>query len=145
MGQDEFLGGVAPADVPAGVPPFTNHLPVDIRFGAGAANELALVLALHGARRALLVIDDGLEDRVGRIAGSGVELARFAKPPGEPTIATVDEAAAALKSAEVDAVVAIGGGSVIDTAKAARLCAQQGTTFAEFLRSERASHRRAFR
>ena len=36
----------------------------------------------------------------------------------------VDAATAALRASGAAAVVAIGGGSVIDTAKAARLCAQ---------------------
>ena len=56
----------------------------------------------------------------------------FEKPAGEPTIQMVDDAIAALKAAGCDSVVALGGGSVIDTAKAARLCAQLNCTFREF-------------
>jgi alcohol dehydrogenase len=128
-----------------GVPPFSNHLPVRIRFGAGTAAELPGVLAEHGARRVFVAIDAGLEDglpaiadALGELAAAGVEVVRFAKPPGEPTVAVVDSACAALRAANADAVVAVGGGSVIDTAKVARLCAQQHHTFSEFLSSERA-------
>jgi alcohol dehydrogenase len=127
-----------------GVAPFTNHLPVRIRFGDGVAGDLADVVAAHGARRVLLAIDDGLEEAVPAVAAAvaglpaaGIDVTRFAKSPGEPTIAVVDSASAALRRAQADAVIAIGGGSVIDTAKAGRLCAQQGRTFSEFLRSER--------
>jgi alcohol dehydrogenase len=60
---------------------------------------------------------------------------RFDKPPAEPTIAMVDDATAALAASGATVVVAVGGGSVIDTAKAARLCAQLGCTFSEFLAS----------
>jgi alcohol dehydrogenase len=45
----------------------------------------------------------------------------------------VDDAMRALIGSGATAVVALGGGSVIDTAKAARLCAQIGGTFREFL------------
>ena len=45
----------------------------------------------------------------------------------------VDDAIAALAASGAGAVVALGGGSVIDTAKAARLCVQLGTTFGAFI------------
>jgi choline dehydrogenase len=48
-------------------------------------------------------------------------------------MAMVDAATQALATSGATVLVAIGGGSVIDTAKAARLCAQLGCTFAEFL------------
>ena len=47
----------------------------------------------------------------------------------------VDQATDALRSSGATAILAIGGGSVIDTAKAARLCAQLGTDFRGFLAS----------
>jgi alcohol dehydrogenase class IV len=126
------------------VPPFTNNLPVRIRFGDGVARELADAVAAHSARRVLVVIDDGLEESADGVAAAlagirdaGIGITRFAKPPGEPTIAMVDSACASLGRSGADAVVAIGGGSVIDTAKVARLCARQHRTFSEFLRSER--------
>jgi choline dehydrogenase len=130
---------------PAGVAPFSNHLPVRIRFGEGVAAELGATVRGYGAARALVIVDAELEERsagvaqsIAGLAAAGVAVERFVKPPGEPTIEVVDDAAAALRAAAVDAVVAIGGGSVIDTAKAARLCAQLGCRFADFLASERA-------
>jgi alcohol dehydrogenase len=132
----------------AGVPAFANHLPVRIRFGDGVAGELAEVVRDHGARSVLVIIDADLEGRSAAVAASlagleaaGIAAVRYLKPPGEPTTDMVDAAAATLAGAgagaDADAVVAIGGGSVIDTAKAARLCAQLGCTFSEFLASER--------
>jgi alcohol dehydrogenase len=56
----------------------------------------------------------------------------FEKPAGEPTIEMVDVATRALKASGAQTLIALGGGSVIDTAKAARLCAQLNCTFREF-------------
>jgi choline dehydrogenase len=123
-----------------GVAPFSNHLPVRIRFGDGVVGELPGIVASHGARSVLVLVDAGLEERnaavadgIAALTGAGIEVERFVKAPGEPTIDVVDAAAAAVRDVQPHAVLAVGGGSVIDTAKAARLCAQRGSTFTEFL------------
>jgi alcohol dehydrogenase len=130
--------------MPHGVPPFANHLPVRVRFGDRAALELGGIVASHGARRILLVIDEGLEARnaaveqaVTALRRADVEVDRFDKPPGEPTIDLVDAASAAVTETRPDALVALGGGSVIDTAKAARVCAQEQVSFRELLAAGR--------
>ncbi|MBS1678930.1 MAG: iron-containing alcohol dehydrogenase [Actinobacteria bacterium] len=112
---------------------FVNHLPVRIRFGEGVAGDLPALVADAGADAALVVIDEGLEalnppaaEAVACLARAGVEVTRYRKAPGEPTDLQVDEAAAALARSGAGIVVAIGGGSAMDTAKAARLCAQLG-------------------
>ncbi len=119
---------------------FNNHLPVKVRFGEGVAETLPAVVAELGASKVFLMVDKDIEkfnpaaakliDQMNAAAGITVTL--FEKPAGEPTIQMVDDAIAALKAAGSDVVVALGGGSVIDTAKAARLCAQLNTTFREF-------------
>ncbi len=120
---------------------FNNHLPVKVRFGEGKALALADVIAESGATKVLLMVDEGIEkfnpaakacvDKL--LATPGLTVTTFEKPAGEPTIDMVDDATAAVKAAGAEAIVALGGGSVIDTAKAARLCAQLGLTFREFL------------
>jgi choline dehydrogenase len=123
------------------IPSFSNHLPVKVRFGEGVAASLPDVLGELDATRVFLMVDDGIEQfnpAAAALLGSLVERAsltitRFDKPPVEPTMAMVDAATLALVTSRATVVVAIGGGSVIDTAKAARLCAQLGCTFAEFL------------
>lgn len=129
---------------PVAISSFSNHLPVRIRFGAGVSNELTSAIGLLGARRVLVMIDAELEARspgvvaaIGGLVDAGLEVERFAKPAGEPTIEMVDDARAALAANAPEAVVAIGGGSVIDTAKAARLCDDQEMTLAEWLESDR--------
>ncbi|MFZ4107579.1 MAG: iron-containing alcohol dehydrogenase family protein [Candidatus Planktophila sp.] len=119
---------------------FNNHLPVKVRFGEGVAHTLPAVVAELGTSKVFLMVDKDIEkfnpaaknliDSM--IAASDISVTLFEKPAGEPTIQMVDDAIAALKAAGSDVVVALGGGSVIDTAKAARLCAQLNCTFREF-------------
>ena len=123
------------------IPAFGNHLPVKVRFGEGVTSSLPDVLGELDATRIFLMVDEGIEQfnpaaavLLGSLAEhSGLTITRFDKPPVEPTMAMVDSATQALATSGATALVAIGGGSVIDTAKAARLCAQLGCTFAEFL------------
>ena len=117
------------------VAPFRNHLPVKIRFGDGVCTDLAGVLAEEGATRPLVVIDEGLAELVPAVSAALAPVAgatTFAKAPGEPTVELVERAAAALADAGCDAVVAIGGGSAMDTAKAARLVTGQGGPYMRF-------------
>ena len=120
--------------------PFNNHLPVKIKFGNGISKSLPSVINELNAKNILLMVDDGIEkfnpaaaDLINLLKSEkGFSISVFAKPAGEPTIDMVDEATAALAKSGADCVVALGGGSVIDTAKAARLCAQLGVKFREF-------------
>jgi alcohol dehydrogenase len=123
------------------IPAFGNHLPVKVRFGRGVAGTLPDVLAELGATGVFLMVDEGIEQHnpavaellVALAAPSELTVTRFDKPAAEPTIEMVDTATRALVASGATALVAVGGGSVIDTAKAARLCGQLGMTFTEFL------------
>jgi alcohol dehydrogenase len=127
--------------VTAGVSGFYSHLPVRVRFGEGVVAELAAVLAEEGASRAFVVLDEGLEELVPSIGAAlaaaesgGIDVIRFTRAPGEPAIPAVEEAKAALAESGAHAIVAIGGGSVIDTAKVARVCVEQGWSAEELFR-----------
>ena len=120
---------------------FNNHLPVKIRFGEGKALTLPDVVIEAGASTVFLMVDEGIGkfnkaaqaciDNL--MSNTGITVTTFEKPAGEPTIEMVDDATRALVESGAQAVIALGGGSVMDTAKAARLCAQLGVTFREFL------------
>jgi len=120
---------------------FNNHLPVKVRFGEGKALTLPSVILESGADNVFLMIDEGIgtfnpaaqECMENLLANSEITVTTFEKPAGEPTIDMVDDATRALVASGAQAVIALGGGSVIDTAKAARLCAQLGVNFREFL------------
>ena len=123
------------------IPSFANHLPVKIRFGEGIASTIPAVLEELGASSVFLMVDEGIEAHNPSVASllaeltarDGLTFSRFDKPAAEPTIVMVDEATNALRASGATAVLAIGGGSVIDTAKAARLCAQLEIDFRTFL------------
>lgn len=125
------------------VQPFVNHLPVRVLFGQGRAAALPDLLAELPARRVVVLLDRDVEVHnpavaamVTALAASGLAVERFVKDAGEPTVAMVNAATESLRRKSPDAIVAIGGGSVIDTAKAARLCHQLGCSFSEFLGRE---------
>jgi alcohol dehydrogenase class IV len=110
---------------------FTYAAPA-LKFGAGASAEVGHDLASYGARRVLLVTDEGVmaTGHPTRIAEQiwqhGIETVIFDGARVEPTDASLDEAVDFAREAEstgrrFGAVVAVGGGSSIDTAKAVNL------------------------
>jgi alcohol dehydrogenase len=125
----------------AAIAPFYNHLPVRVRFGDGVVSDVAAILGEERASRAFVVLDEGLDELLPSVGAAlaaaearGIEVVRFTRAPGEPALPAVEEAASALADAGADAIVAIGGGSVIDTAKVARVCVEQGWTAAQLFR-----------
>lgn len=125
----------------AGIASFRNHLPVKVRFGEGVVSELADVLAEEGASRTFVILDEGLEEllpsvatALEAVAARGIEVIRFTRAAGEPALPAVEDARSALADARADAIVPIGGGSVIDTAKVARACVEQRWTAADLFR-----------
>lgn len=106
---------------------FTYGAP-QLKFGAGARHELAHDLAQFGARRALLVTDPGVAatgtpaQLAERMRSEGVETIVFDRVRVEPTDGSLTEAIEfARANGPFEAVVAVGGGSSIDTAKAVNL------------------------
>jgi hydroxyacid-oxoacid transhydrogenase len=99
----------------------------NLRFGKGTTREVGLDLADMGLRRTLLVIDPKLVDLpVGRTAIESLTAARidhevYNAVEVEPTDASFRAAITAASAGKFDSFVAVGGGSTIDTAKAANL------------------------
>lgn len=100
------------------------NVPATIITGAGASRELGTQLARLGVRRVLFVTDSfmvssGVADRFARLLEEArIEFALFAGVQPDPTDANVGAGLQEYVSRKCDAVVALGGGSPIDAAKA---------------------------
>jgi alcohol dehydrogenase class IV len=101
------------------------HLPQDLLIGGGTSDDLAEHVASIGIERPLVVSDRFLLDKgpagplVERLEAGDATVAVFGDVQPDPTLANVEGALQALRDHEADGVVAIGGGSPMDTAKAA--------------------------
>ena len=101
-----------------------------VRFGAGVAEELAGVLALLGLSRPFVVTDANLVElgHAGRVTDvldrAGLAWRRFDGVVEDPTDVCVDAGIEALGGGDHDCIVAVGGGSVIDCAKAVSFLAR---------------------
>ncbi|MEL4505469.1 iron-containing alcohol dehydrogenase [Luteococcus sp. H138] len=94
---------------------FTFATAGSIRFGAGVAAQLDEVVAGLGSRA--LLVTGGSPERYQHLHGSLPVVAHYAVGH-EPTMADARDAVALAREVRVDVVVAIGGGSAIDLAKA---------------------------
>ncbi len=102
------------------------NYPTTVWAGPGRIAELPVALARLGIKKPLLVTDEGLANAPmvkNALAISGASL--FAKVKGNPTGRNVDDGLAALKAGGHDGVIAFGGGSALDAAKAIALMWKQ--------------------
>ncbi|WP_395695997.1 hydroxyacid-oxoacid transhydrogenase [Nocardioides sp.] len=106
---------------------FTYAAPA-LKFGAGASAEVGHDLAAYGARRVLLVTDPGVAAtghpaRIAeQVAAHGIDVTTYDAARVEPTDDSLRAAVAFARDAgPFDAILAVGGGSSIDTAKAVNL------------------------
>ena len=92
--------------------------------GAGAIGELAPELANRGYKKALictgkhLVTSGGINKILDPLKEKGIEFEIFNDIKPNPTIENVQAGVEAFKASGADCIVAVGGGSVMDTAKA---------------------------
>jgi hydroxyacid-oxoacid transhydrogenase len=100
-----------------------------LRFGPGATREVGADLVDLGLQRALVFTDPNLRNlppvvtALESLERNHIRFTLFDRVRVEPSDEAFDEAIRFATRTEHDAIVAIGGGSVIDTAKAANLYA----------------------
>ena len=99
--------------------------PTHFVFGRGAEEKVGAKLVERGAKRVLLhfggssAVKSGLIDRVkASLDAAGVEHVELGGVRPNPEIGLVREGVALFKEQGVDWILAVGGGSVIDSAKA---------------------------
>ena len=100
------------------------YAPTRIVFGKGRHTEIGQILASYGFGKAFLVYGGssvrrtGLYDRVtSSLDAAGIEFVELGGIRSNPTLGLVREGIATARREHVDVMLAVGGGSVIDTCK----------------------------
>lgn len=111
---------------------FSFAVPTRIIYGAGVSKGIDKVMGRIGSGNVLLITDPGVRQAgltttiEQALSVSGATVTVFDGVEPNPRDTTVDRAAEAGREAQASAIVAVGGGSVIDTAKAAGILMTSG-------------------
>ncbi len=116
--------------------PFVFHVPTKIAFGEGVASSTADIVKELAGSRALIVTDKPLVKTgiVAQILEGFDDLKHvvFDEVPPDSDVDCVNTAAEVARAEECDCIVAIGGGSVMDTAKVVNICLTLGGELLEY-------------
>ena len=101
--------------------------PVKIIAGHSALEHVPFELSTLGAKRPMILTDAGVR-KAGLLAPveAALQVAIFDDVPPDSSLATVRAAATTYRDNDCDAILAIGGGSVIDTSKAVNILVSLG-------------------
>ena len=124
---------------------FKYFLPVNIEFGSGKVAKAGELTKPYG-KKALIVTGhssakkSGLYDKVkDSLKAEGIDSVLFDKVAQNPLTTTAAEGAAFAKDNGCDVVVAIGGGSIMDCAKAIAFVAVNGGDVSDYIFGKKAS------
>jgi hydroxyacid-oxoacid transhydrogenase len=110
-----------------------------IKFGPGVTREVGADMVSLGARRVLVVTDPRLSQSepvaitMAALGQEGIDAVLFDRARVEPTDQSFKEAIQFATDGNFDGYVAVGGGSSIDTAKAANLYATYPADFLDYV------------
>ncbi|MGI6006716.1 MAG: iron-containing alcohol dehydrogenase family protein [Ruminococcus sp.] len=117
---------------------FSFSIPQNIMFGKGSLRRLPETAGLLGKKKALIISGPHL-NKIGMVKkcqdalhAAGIDSAAFTETEGNPGTETVDKAAHAYKDSGADFIVAFGGGSPLDVAKAAAILVTYGGHITEY-------------
>lgn len=118
---------------------FYFHLNTKFYFGRGAAADIAEEILNYG-RKVFFIYDEipaktsGAYELIHKVCGeNGIEVTDFTGIEPNPSHKTIDRARALLREKGADVVVALGGGSTIDSAKAVCLTSSyEGSCWEKF-------------
>ena len=104
---------------------FNLHMYTEIVFGKGTQAQAGALVKKHGGTKVLLVYGGGSIQKSGlynqvseSLKAEGIDFMELSGVKANPLRTMVDRGIQIAKTAKVDFILAIGGGSVIDTAKA---------------------------
>lgn len=113
-------------------------LPRFAKFGAGSIDQLGSVVAQLGITRPVLVTDrylteTGQTERLVKILqAADVEPIVFSETVPDPTVASLEDGLALVRTHGADGVIGFGGGSPMDTAKALAVLSANGGDIASY-------------
>lgn len=102
-----------------------------IMFGDGVSSQIGAVMMGLGCKRILCVYDPGIRDAgiIGPIVEAmqmaGLQVIEYGKAQVSVPLSSVLEATEMAREAKIDGIVAVGGGSAMDTGKAINVCLTQ--------------------
>ncbi len=113
-------------------------IPQNCQFGMGALKKLPDFLKACGSDNVMLISDGMLKEIgvVGKvqaiIEAAGIKYSEYLGVKPNPSVDIVDECAAAYKAAGATAILALGGGSPMDVAKAVGVVAKFGGSITDY-------------
>ena len=119
------------------------HLPTRILFGVGTAQQVGTEATRLGISHALVVTDSGLAQTeipgvvTKALDASGVKWTLFGDVEPNPSIETVTKGAAMYARQSCDGLIAVGGGSPMDAAKAIGMLATNGGDIREYFGADK--------
>lgn len=117
---------------------FTFSVPQNILFGEGVLKELPGAAGKLGGKHGFIISGPTL-NRLGVVGQceeiltqAGIAVSTFCDTEGNPSVETVERAAEAFLTSGADFIVALGGGSPMDVAKAVGVVAKYGGSITEY-------------
>ena len=117
---------------------FSFSIPQHVIFGKGSLGKLPEAAKALGKNKALIISGPHL-NRIGMVdkcraalSAAGIGSEAFTETEGNPSTETVEKAVEAYKSSGADFIVAFGGGSPLDVAKAASILVTYGGKITEY-------------
>ncbi|WP_116475526.1 iron-containing alcohol dehydrogenase [Zobellella maritima] len=113
-------------------------LPRIMQVGEGASNEIPTVLASLGCKRPLIITDNMMVELgyAGRIQAClsrhQIACEVFADTVPEPTVGSIQAGVNRVRDGDYDSIIALGGGSPIDSAKAIAILGKHGGAMRDY-------------
>ena len=117
--------------------------PAFVRYGFGVSATAGEEVQELGSTRVLIVTDKGVrgaglvEGVLASLKKAGLDYKIFDEVESNPTTVTVERALARLRAMDADGVIAVGGGSPMDTGKAVAFLATNGGKVADYMGADK--------
>lgn len=123
---------------------FLFRMPTRVMFGEGVVGKAGEICTGLGAQKAFVITGRGptkdspyLAAMLRSLENAGVSAQLFSEVEADPSVATVERGAELMRQASVDVVIAFGGGSPIDAAKAMSILQTNEGKAIEYLLAKR--------